>query len=147
MLLRVGVRSADKTPLMFAIANYVRQKMQVKTEEDVKRLVNSIKTVAAKEMERYNADRAHVVHILTPEAKPYRREHLIAVQRDDTYYFFSFLAKEHFYATAKDDKEQTLENFASPSNPLHTVSSSLRFEGPQKKTSLEVAAPEADSDK
>ena len=133
MALRFGVTPAEEAPLAYHLANYVRQRVNATSKEQIQGLMKNIKSITAEESLRYNVENGYVVHILSGGGQQnnsdgWGREHVIALQRDDRFYFISMIAKNNFFAgNNAENKDAMLDSFADRNNPIFTVSTSLRF--------------------
>jgi hypothetical protein len=134
MAMRFGVTPAEEAPLAYHLANYVRQRVGASSKEQIQGLMKNIKSITAEETLRYNVESGYVVHILSGEGARnntdgWGREHVIALKRNDSFYFVSMIAKNNFFAgNNSGDKDEMLKAFADKDNPIFTVSTSLRFE-------------------
>jgi hypothetical protein len=134
MALRFGITPAEEAPLAYHLANYVRQRVNASSKEQIQSLMKNIKSITAEETLRYNVESGYVVHILSAQGQQnnsdgWGREHVIALKRNDQFYFLSMIAKNNFFAGENTtDKKAMLDAFADKANPIFTVSTSLRFE-------------------
>ncbi len=134
MAMRFGVTPAEEAPLAYHLANYVRQRVGAQSKEQIQGLMKNIKSITAEETLRYNVESGYVVHILSGKGAQnnsdgWGREHVIALKRDDSFYFVSMIAKNNFFAGNDDgDRDAMLKSFADKDNPIFTVSTSLHFE-------------------
>lgn len=134
MALRFGITPAEEAPLAYHLANYVRQRVNASSKEQIQGLMKNIKSITAEETLRYNVESGYVVHILSAQGEQnnsdgWGREHVIALKKKDQFYFVSMIAKNNFFAGDDEgDKDAMLKAFADKENPIFTVSTSLRFE-------------------